>query len=147
MLPPIRHCTVLLVEDNPADVRLLREAFKESNEPHEIHTAADGEEALAFVYRRDHHADKPRPDLILLDVNLPKRSGHEVLAAVKNEPGLRTIPVVMLTSSKSPQDVKTAYERHANAYLQKPTELAEYFDVVATLKQFWLHMIQLPTVA
>ena len=146
-MTPKRPCRVLLVEDNPADVRLLQEAFRESKEPHEIHTVADGEQAIEFVYRRNGYADKPRPDLVLLDINLPKRSGHDVLAAVKNEPKLRSIPVIMLTSSKSPKDITAAYDGHANAYLQKPTELAEYFDVVATVKQFWLDMVELPTAA
>jgi CheY-like chemotaxis protein len=139
-----RPCRVLVVEDNPADVRLLREAFKESDEPCEVHTVADGDEAIAFVYRRLGYGDKPRPDLILLDINLPKRSGHDVLAAVKNEPALWSIPVVMLTSSKSPEDVQSAYRHHANAYLQKPAELREYFNVVSVLRQFWLQMVELP---
>ena len=139
-----RPCRVLLVEDNPADVRLLREAFNESTAEHELHTAMDGDEALDFVYRRAVHADKPRPDLILLDINLPKLDGYGVLDALKQEPDLRRIPVIMLTSSHSRADVLKAYDHRANAYLQKPTDLGDYFHVVSEVTRFWLGVVQLP---
>jgi CheY-like chemotaxis protein len=139
-----RPFRVLLVEDNPADARLLSEAFKESPEPYELHNVADGEAAMDFVHRRNEHSDKPRPDLILLDINLPKRSGHDVLECLKEAPDLRRIPVLMLTSSDSVADVITAYDHHANAYIRKPTEIAQYFEVLAAVKQFWLRIVELP---
>ena len=135
---------VLLVEDNPADVRLLEEAFSESAEPYELHTVVDGEEALNFIHARNEHADKPRPDVILLDINLPKRNGHDVLKAVKGTPGLTRIPVLMLTSSDSVTDVTSAYDEHANAYIRKPSNIGDYFEVIAAIKQFWLSVVQLP---
>lgn len=133
-----------MVEDNPADVRLLKEAFSESQDSHELHTAADGAEALDFVYRRSDHANKPRPDLILLDINLPKVDGYGVLDAVKGSPDLMRIPVIMLTSSDSRADVQKAYQHRANAYLQKPSDLSDYFHVVQEVTKFWLHVVQLP---
>ena len=135
---------MLLVEDNPADARLLSEAFKESPEPYELHSVADGEAAMDFVHRRNEYSDKPRPDLILLDINLPKRSGHDVLERLKEAPDLRRIPVLMLTSSDSVADVMAAYDHHANAYIRKPTEIAQYFEVLAAVKQFWLRIVELP---
>jgi two-component system, chemotaxis family, response regulator Rcp1 len=115
-----RRFRVLLVEDNPADVRLLQEAFNDSPEPYELHTVIDGEAAMDFVHRRNEHADKPRPDLVLLDINLPKRNGHDVLQEMKQTPGLVRIPVLMLTSSDSVMDVVKAYDHHANAYIANP---------------------------
>ena len=139
-----RRFRVLLVEDNPADVRLLEEAFRESPEPYELHTVVDGESALDFVHRRNEHADKPRPDLVLLDINLPKCNGHDVLQNLKQTPGLVRIPVLMLTSSDSIRDVAMAYDHHANAYIRKPTEVSDYFKVVVAVKQFWLTIVELP---
>ena len=139
-----RPYRVLLVEDNPADARLLSEAFKESPEPYELHKVEDGEAAMDFIHRRNEHTDKPRPDLILLDINLPKRSGHDVLERLKETPEFRRIPVLMLTSSDSVSDVITAYDHHANAYIRKPTEIGQYFEVLAAVKQFWLHIVELP---
>ena len=140
-----RPCRVLLVEDNPADVRLLQEAFRETPEPHEIHTAMDGDEALNFMYRRPGYADKPRPDLILLDINLPKLDGYAVLAALKSAPDLMRIPIIMLTSSDSPADILKAYSHGANAYVQKPSNIADYFTVAAEVMRFWMNVVQLPT--
>jgi two-component system, chemotaxis family, response regulator Rcp1 len=133
------------VEDNPADVRLMQEALNESGVAHELHTTLDGEEALDFLYGRDPHAGKPRPDLILLDINLPKVNGHKVLGIVKNEPKLRQIPVVMLTSSDSLADIRAAYDSHANAYVRKPSEIGEYFNVVSQMKKYWTEIVALPT--
>jgi CheY-like chemotaxis protein len=116
--PLHRRFRVLLVEDNPADIRLLQEAFSQSPGLYELHTVMDGEAAMDFIYRRNEHADKARPDLILLDINLPKRDGHDVLQTVKGTPGLVRIPVLMLTSSDSSMDVAKAYDRHANAYIR-----------------------------
>ena len=139
-----RRFRVLLVEDNPADVRLLQEAFSESPGPYELYTVIDGEAAVDFVQRRNEHADKPRPDLVLLDINLPKRNGHDVLQTLKQTPGLVRIPVLMLTSSDSVMDAGKAYDHHANAYICKPSEVGDYFKVVAAVKQFWLSIVQLP---
>ena len=139
-----RRFRVLLVEDNPADVRLLQEAFNESPEPYDLHTVIDGEAAIDFVLRRNEHADKPVPDLVLLDINLPKRTGHDVLRTMKQTPGLIRIPVLMLTSSDSVMDVARAYDYHANAYICKPSEVGDYFRVVAAVKQFWLSIVELP---
>lgn len=136
---------VLLVEDNPADMRLLLEAFREAPEAHEIHAVTDGDQALDFVFRRPGYSDKPRPDLILLDINLPKRGGHEVLDVVKGNSDLMKIPVIMLTSSDSGTDVMKAYGRGANAYVRKPTNLEEYFQVASQVTRFWLRVVQLPT--
>jgi CheY-like chemotaxis protein len=141
----MRPCQVLLVEDNPADVRLLQVAFSEFKDAHVLHTAVDGHEALDFLYRRRNYADKPRPDLILLDINLPRIDGYGVLDTLKNEPELMRIPVIMLTSSTSRADVQKAYDHRANAYLQKPTDLGEYFHVVSEVTRFWLRVVQLPT--
>jgi chemotaxis family two-component system response regulator Rcp1 len=141
-----RPWRVLLVEDNPADIRLLREAFSDERDPHELESVVDGAEALDFVYRRSHYADKPRPDLILLDINLPKVDGHGVLAAIKAEPELMRIPVIMLTSSDSQSDVMKAYDRRANAYVQKPLDVCDYFRVVSQLTRFWLDVVQLPSI-
>jgi chemotaxis family two-component system response regulator Rcp1 len=141
-----RTCQILIVEDNAADVRLLKEAFRESDAPHQLHTVQDGDDALDFVFRRKKYANKPRPDLILLDINLPGKNGHEILSTVKSDPTLMRIPVLMLTSSASPVDVEKAYDHHANAYLQKPGELMDYFNLIAQIDQFWLHVVKLPPV-
>jgi CheY-like chemotaxis protein len=138
-----RPFCILLVEDNPADVRLLQEAFRESGEQHELHIASDGQDALDFLFRRNEHGDKPRPDLILLDLNLPKIDGHHVLNMIKNDPKLRSVPVLMLTHSDSISDIQRAYENHANAYLKKPSDLMEYFDVVRHIGQFWFQTVRL----
>ena len=139
-----RPCRILLVEDNKAEVRLLEEAFNESPEALELHSVFDGEEALNFVYGRDRHVGKPRPDIILLDINLPKINGHQVLRSLKNEPELKRIPVLMLSGSRSAFDISSAYDNHANAYLQKPSDLKEYFDLVSELRRFWLGVAALP---
>lgn len=135
---------ILLVEDNPADMRLLKEAFVESGALHELVMAYDGDEALAFLEFEKSHGEARRIDLIVLDVNLPKRNGHEVLQAIKSDPVLTRIPVLMLSSSDSPTDVRTAYDLHANAYLRKPTELTHYFGLVENIQYFWLNIVRLP---
>jgi CheY-like chemotaxis protein len=140
----MRPCRILLVEDNPADIRLLQEALKETGSPIELYTAADGEEALDFLYRRSVRLAELRPDLIFLDINLPKVNGHKVLQTVKAEPELMRIPVVMLTSSDAPEDIRSAYEHHANAYVRKPSDLSEYFDVISQAKKYWTEIVQLP---
>jgi two-component system, chemotaxis family, response regulator Rcp1 len=140
----LRPSRVLLVEDNPPDMRLLQEGLRASNDLCEIYATTNGAEALDFLFHRNEHVDKPRPDLILLDINLPILSGHHVLESIKNEPRLMQIPVVMLTTSGSKQDIRAAYDRRANAYVEKPSELDDYLDMLTGLKKFWLNIVQLP---
>lgn len=132
---PIR---VLLVEDNPGDVRLTREAFHEANDAIQMHVASDGVEAMAFLRREDPHADAPRPDLILLDLNLPKMDGREVLARVKGDAGLKTIPTVILTTSDAEADILKSYQLHANAFVSKPLQLDAFQSLVTCINDFWL---------
>jgi CheY-like chemotaxis protein len=135
---------ILVVEDNAADVRLLKEAFREVATPHSIFVANDGQDALDFVYCRRNHIEKPRPDLILLDINLPRLSGHDVLREIKRDPGLRSIVVLMFSSSADKEDVAAAYHAHANGYLKKPVELTEYFAIAKAIDEFWFHKARLP---
>ncbi|CQH57358.1 receiver box response regulator [Halobacterium hubeiense] len=135
---------ILLVEDNPGDVRLTREAFAEAHINNDLHDVNDGEAALDFLHQRGDHADAPRPDLILLDLNLPKVDGLDVLEAVKSDDDLRTIPVVVLTSSEAEEDVARSYEQHTNAYLTKPIDPNEFVDVIRSFERFWLTLVELP---
>lgn len=134
---------VLLVEDNPGDVRLIQEAMKDRGVC--LHAVRDGEQALRFLNREGGFADMPRPDLILLDLNLPRLSGREVLAALKAHPAYRCIPVIVITSSQAPDDVHFAYENHANGYVVKPPDVNDFFRAMAGLEMFWLQIAQLPT--
>ena len=135
---------ILLVEDNPGDVRLTREAFAEARINNDLHDVNDGEAALDFLHQRGDHADAPRPDLMLLDLNLPKVDGLDVLEAVKSDDDLRTIPVVVLTSSEAEEDVVQSYEQHTNAYLTKPIDPSEFVDVIQSFERFWLTLVELP---
>ncbi|MCD2199583.1 response regulator [Halobacterium sp. KA-4] len=135
---------ILLVEDNPGDVRLTREAFAEARINNDLHDVNDGEAALDFLYQRGDHADAPRPDLMLLDLNLPKVDGLDVLEEVKSHDDLRTIPVVVLTSSEAEEDVVQSYEQHTNAYLTKPIDPNEFVDVIRSFERFWLTLVELP---
>lgn len=135
---------ILLVEDNPGDVRLTREAFTEISLEEELHVVNDGEEALEFVHRRGDHEDAPRPDLVLLDLNLPKVDGMEVLEEIKGDPELRRIPVVVLTGSEAQEDIVESYDRHTNAYLTKPIDPEEFVDLVSSFENFWLSLVKLP---
>jgi len=135
---------ILLVEDNPADVRLTEEALRESGRPLHLSVAPDGVEALAFLRREGRYAAAPRPDLVLLDLNLPRKGGREVLAEVKADPALRAIPVVVLTTSQAPGDVHAAYDLRANCYLTKAGDVDQFFDAMAQLDRFWLGTAQLP---
>lgn len=135
---------LLLVEDNPGDVRLTREALKDNSLATHLSVVVDGEEAVDFVQRRGRHRDAPRPALILLDLNLPKKDGREVLAELKADPDLCRIPVIVLTSSKSESDVITAYELHANSYCTKPVQLDAFIDLVGSIESFWLSRATLP---
>ena len=136
---------ILLVEDNKGDVRLLREAFRETSDNTEIEVAEDGELALAFLKHQGPYAHgSPRPHLILLDLNLPKVDGKQVLAAVKNDPELRTIPVVVLSSSRSREDVLGSYNSHANCYIRKPSSFDGFISVARGIQDFWLKLACLP---
>jgi CheY-like chemotaxis protein len=135
---------ILMVEDNPGDVRLTQEAFREAKVRNNIHIATDGVEALAFLRRQGRYADVPRPDVILLDLNLPKKDGREVLAEIKADPNLLRIPVVVLTSSEAEEDVLKAYNLHANAYVAKPVGLEQFMAVVRQIEGFWLEIVKLP---
>ena len=139
-------CEILLVEDNPADVLLIQEAFKEARIGNRISVAADGEEALHFLQRKGTFAGAVRPDLILLDLHLPKRSGREVLAEIKNNPELAEIPVIILTTSSEDEDIHQAYRLHANCYLTKPVDIDSFLGLVRGIDQFWLTLVKLPTV-
>jgi two-component system, chemotaxis family, response regulator Rcp1 len=135
---------VLLVEDSPGDVRLTREAFKDAKVHINLHVAPDGVEAMAFLKREGGHANAPRPDLILLDLNLPKKDGREVLQEIKQSPALATIPVVILTTSASEADVLRSYRLHANCYITKPVGLEGFLKVVHSIDNFWLSVVKLP---
>lgn len=139
-----RPVEILLVEDNPGDVRLTREALREGKVRNNLHVAADGVEALRFLRREDEHAQAVRPDLILLDLNLPRKDGREVLEEIKNDAQLRTIPVVILTSSQAEQDICRAYHLHANCYVSKPVDLDQFITVVKSIESFWFTIVKLP---
>ena len=135
---------ILLVEDNPGDVRLTKEALKDARVANNLHITIDGVEALAFLRKQGKHAAVPRPDLILLDLNLPKKNGREVLEEIKKEEALRHIPVVILTTSQAEQDVVESYRLQANAYVTKPVDLDQFLKVVSSIEQFWLEIVKLP---
>ncbi|GAB3021515.1 response regulator [Natronobiforma cellulositropha] len=137
---------ILLVEDNPGDVRLTEEAFKEGRIENNIHVARDGVEALAFLRKEGTFDDAPRPDLVLLDLNLPRMNGDEVLATLKADDELKSIPVVVLTSSKAEEDIVTSYKHHANAYLTKPIDPAAFIETVRSFEEFWFSVVRLPPV-
>jgi CheY-like chemotaxis protein len=138
---------VLLVEDSVGDVRLTREAFKDAKVHINLHVAADGAEAMAFLKRAGPHTAAPRPDLILLDLNLPKKDGREVLKEIKESPTLGIIPVVILTTSASEADILRTYQLHANCYITKPVDLEGFLTVVKSIDSFWLSIVKLPHAA
>ena len=140
-----RPLVILLVEDNAADVRLTREALREGKIQNTLHVVHDGVEALAFLRRQGAHIEAPRPDLILLDLNLPRKDGREVLAEIKDDPLLRRIPVVILTTSQSEADVLRTYDLHANCYVTKPVDLEQFFEVIRSVETFWLVAVTLPS--
>jgi CheY-like chemotaxis protein len=140
----MRLVEILLVEDNPGDVRLTQEALKDSKLVNKLHVVGDGDEALAFLRKQNEHANAPRPDLIVLDLNLPKKSGREVLAEIKEDPDLRRIPVVVLTISTSEGDVLETYDLHANCFITKPIGLEQFVEVVRSIEDFWLSIVRLP---
>src|SRR3984885_3484170 len=135
---------VLLVEDSPGDVRLTREAFKDAKVHINLHVASDGAEAMAFLGRQGKHTDLPRRDLVLLDLNLPKKEGGEVLEEIKKSPTLKSIPVVILTTSASEADILRSYRLHANCYITKPVGLNGFLEVIKSIDSFWLSVVKLP---
>lgn len=135
---------VLLVEDSPGDVRLTREAFRDVDVSVRLHTAYDGVEAVAFLRQQGSHAHAPRPDLILLDLNLPRMDGREVLSFIKEDESLTTIPTVILTTSDADADIQRSYQLRANAYLIKPVQLDDFENLVRSISDFWLTKVKLP---
>ena len=140
-----RAIDILLVEDNPGDVRLTQEAFREGKVLNKLWVVNDGEEAMAYLHREGVFADAVRPDLILLDLNMPKKDGREVLAEIKNDPSLKRIPVVVLTTSKAEQDIFRTYNLHVNCYIIKPVDLDQFINVVQTIEDFWFTVVKLPS--
>lgn len=139
-----RPVEILLVEDNPGDVDLTLEALEDAKMRNHVSVARDGQEALDFLRGEDGFEDKPRPDLILLDLNLPKKDGREVLQIVKDDPALKSIPVVVLTTSSDEKDVLESYEHRANAYIVKPVDFDQFFRAIQALEDFWLTVVKLP---
>lgn len=136
---------ILLVEDNPGDADLVIEILEESRIRNKVFIAEDGEEAMDFLYKREGFSDVPRPDLILLDLNLPRKDGREILAEIKSDPNLRRIPVVVLTTSKAEEDIVKSYDLHANSYITKPVDIDQFIRVIKTFEDFWLDIVKLPS--
>lgn len=143
-MTPSQPAEILLVEDNPGDVDLTLEALEEAKIRNNVHVAKDGVEAMSFLRREGPYEEAPRPDLILLDLNLPKKDGREVLKEVKEDVDLKRIPVVVLTTSEAEQDILDAYEYRANAYIVKPVDFERFFRTIQTLEDFWLTVVRLP---
>lgn len=135
---------ILLVEDNPGDVELVREAFSDGTLRKRLHTAFDGIQAMRFLRREEEFSQERRPDLVILDLNLPRKSGREVLMDMKSDPELRFIPVIVLTSSESQEDVDQSYRLHANCYVAKPIDLEQFLSVIRSIEEFWLTVVKLP---
>lgn len=144
MISKQAHVHVLLVEDDPGDVLMTREAFEHHQIRNPLHVVSDGAEALRFLRQQDEHAQAPRPGLILLDLNLPRKNGREVLAEVKADDDLRSIPVVVLTTSVAEEDVLRSYDLHANAYVTKPVEFSQFMDVIRQIGDFFVTVVKLP---
>ena len=140
----LKFVEILLIEDNPGDARLTQEALNEGKVKNNLHIAYDGVEATDFLFKRNEYQNAPRPDLIILDLNLPKKNGQEVLAEIKADSGLKSIPVIILTISKAEEDIVRSYNLHANCFLIKPIDLNQFFDVVRSIEDFWLSLVKLP---
>jgi len=143
----MRQLTVLLVEDNPRDVRLTQRAFQQAGLPHDLRVVRDGDEALAYLHREGAYKateTAPRPDVILLDLNLPRMGGHELLREVKQDSRFKQVPIIVLTTSERPDDVRLAYDAGANAYLLKPVAFNRFTEVIGQLGKFWLEIVELP---
>jgi CheY-like chemotaxis protein len=143
-IAPLRVIDVLLVEDDQGDVLMAREAFAQRRIHSELHVTTDGEQALAFLRRQGEFANAPRPALVLLDLNLPGRDGREVLAEIKTDPDLRTIPVVVLTTSEAEEDIVGSYALHANAYVSKPVDFDRFIEVIRRIDDFFATIVKLP---
>jgi chemotaxis family two-component system response regulator Rcp1 len=143
----IQPIEILLVEDSLGDVELTREALRESKVRNRLHVVNDGEQALEFLRGQGCYAHVPRPDLILLDLNLPRRNGREVLQEIKNDEQLKAIPVVVLTTSRAEEDILRSYKLHANCYVTKPVDLEKFFYVIRSIEQFWFTVVRLPPLA
>ena len=139
-----RPIEILLVEDNPGDVRLTKEALKEGKVNNNLHVVGDGVEALQFLHREEGYEDAVHPDLMLLDLNLPRKDGRELLSEIKEDPTLRRIPVVILTTSKDEADILRTYDLHANCYVTKPVDLDQFITVVKSIEDFWMTIVKLP---
>jgi two-component system, chemotaxis family, response regulator Rcp1 len=142
--PTGKEIEVLLVEDNPGDIQLTKEAFLEGKMHNNLNVVMDGVQAMAFLRKEGKYKDAPRPDLILLDLNLPKMDGREVLAEIKKDEKLMTIPVVILTTSAAEEDIVRTYNLHANCYITKPVDFAQFMNVVQSIENFWLTLVKLP---
>lgn len=136
---------ILLVEDNPGDVRLIVEGLRDAKMAKKLHVVGDGEEAIEFLRGQGRHTDAPRPDLVLLDLNLPRLEGHEVLAEIKSDPDLAMIPIIVLTSSSAEEDIVRCYQLHANCFITKPVDFRDVIAAVRSLESFWLDVVRLPT--
>jgi len=141
---PLHAIEILLVEDNPGDVELTREALEGAKVANRLSVVDDGAEAVDFLFRRGKFSEAPRPDIILLDLNLPKKDGREVLSEVKADADLAQIPVVVLTTSQAEEDILRAYQLHANCYITKPVDFNQFLRIVATIEEFWLTIVKLP---
>ena len=144
MTTPLQPIEVLLVEDDPGDELMTREAFEENRIGNRLHVARDGEEALDFLYQRGEHAEAPRMDLILLDLNLPKYDGRQILEQIKSDPDLAHVPVVILTTSSSEEDILRSYKLHANAFVTKPVDVNRFIAAVRQIDEFFLTVVRLP---
>jgi CheY-like chemotaxis protein len=144
MIRTLQHIEVLLVEDDPGDELMTREAFEENKIGNRLHVAHDGEEALDFLYQRGEHADAPKVDLVLLDLNLPKYDGRQVLEQIRSDPELTHTPVVILTTSSSEEDVLRSYKLHANAFVTKPVDVNQFISAVRQIDEFFLSVVRLP---
>ncbi|MGA2300510.1 MAG: response regulator [Candidatus Acidiferrum sp.] len=141
---PPQSVDILLVEDNPGDVRLIQEALQDGKLLNRIATVSDGQKALAYLRKQGSYTQAPRPDLILLDLNIPRKDGREVLAEIKADPHLRSIPVVIVTSSQAEEDILRSYNTHANCYVTKPVDLEKFVAVVKAIEEFWVTIVKLP---
>jgi len=135
---------ILLAEDNPGDAELTRKALERGNIINNLHVVEDGVEAVAYLHQEEEYADKPRPDLVLLDLDMPRMDGREVLEEIKDDEDLRRIPVVVMTSSEAEEDIVQSYDLHANAYLTKPVDFGGFMDIVSSIEEFWLTVVKMP---
>ena len=140
----LKAIEILLVEDSEPDILLTQEAFEDAKVKNRLHVARDGEEAMRFLRRQGEYAGAPRPDVVLLDINMPRKNGIEVLQEMKTDPGLSSIPVLMLTTSQAEEDVRTSYARHANGYVIKPVGFENFLSAIRAFENFWLTFVRLP---